>query len=149
MFVHFVVMIGLMYIWRAAWSDHLFKNGHRKLLIVGWNSLVEKIVDAVCSRCSGYSIKGVVMLPGAPMPPKIGNPAPAFFSVDKALDHFDPDALVVSERLNRLEDTKSKLIDLKFQGKEIFDGASFYERILSKVPVSEISERWLLFDNIY
>ena len=146
-FVHFVVMIGLMYIWRAAWSDNLFKNGHRKLLIVGWNSLVEKIVDAVCCGCSGYTIKGVVMLPGSPMPPKIGNPAPAFFSVDKALDQVDPDALIVSEKLNRLDGTKSKLIDLKFQGKEIFDGASFYERILSKVPVSEISERWLLFNS--
>jgi exopolysaccharide biosynthesis polyprenyl glycosylphosphotransferase len=140
-------MIGLMYVWRAIWSNNLFKNGHRKLLIVGWNSLVGKIVDAVCCGCSGYTIKGVVMLPGSPMPPKIGNPAPAFFSVDKALNNVDPDALIVSEKLNRLDATRSKLIDLKFQGKEIFDGASFYERILSKVPVSEISERWLLFNS--
>ena len=146
-FVHFLVMIGLMYIWRSMWSDTIFKIGHRSLLIVGWNSLVEKIVDAVCSGCSGYAIKGLVILPGSPKPPKIGNPAPAFFSVDAALDHIDPEALIVSEKLSRLDGTKSKLIDLKFQGKEIFDGASFYERILSKVPVSEISERWLLFNS--
>jgi exopolysaccharide biosynthesis polyprenyl glycosylphosphotransferase len=146
-FVHFVVMIGLMYIWRAMWSDNIFKNGERKLLIVGWNSLVEKIVDALCSGCSGYEIKGLVILPGSVKPPKIGNPAPAFLSVDKALEQVDPEALIVSEKLNRLDGTKSKLIDLKFQGKEIFDGASFYERILSKVPVSEISERWLLFNS--
>jgi len=146
-FVHFVLMIGLMYVWRTVWSDNILKNGDRKLLIVGWNSLVEKIVDAILSGCSGYSIKGLVILPGSPRPPKIGNPAPAFFSIDKALGHVDPEALIVSEKLNRLEETKSKLIDLKFQGKEIFDDASFYERILSKVPVSEISERWLLFNS--
>jgi exopolysaccharide biosynthesis polyprenyl glycosylphosphotransferase len=146
-FVHFVVMIGSMYIWRAMWSDNILKNGERKLLVVGWNSLVEKIVDALCSGGCGYAIKGLVILPGSPKPPKIGNPAPAFSSVDTALDHIDPEALIVSEKLNRLEGTESKLIDLKFQGKEIFDGAAFYERILSKVPVSEISERWLLFNS--
>ena len=146
-FVHFVVMIGLMYIWRAFLSDNIFKNGDRKLLIVGWNSLVEKIVDALCSGRCGYAIKGLVILPGSAKPPKIGNPAPAFLSVDTALDHVDPEALIVSEKLNRLHGTESKLIDLKFQGKEIFDGASFYERILSKVPVSEISKRWLLFNS--
>jgi exopolysaccharide biosynthesis polyprenyl glycosylphosphotransferase len=146
-FIHFVVMIGLMYVWRLVWSDNIFKNADRKLLIVGWNSLVEKIVHALPSRCSGYAIKGVVILPGSAKPPKIGNPAPSFLSVDKALEQVDPEALIVSEKLNRLDGTKSKLIDLKFQGKEIFDGASFYERILSKVPVSEISERWLLFNS--
>jgi exopolysaccharide biosynthesis polyprenyl glycosylphosphotransferase len=146
-FVHFVVMIGSMYIWRVMWSDSILQNGARKILIVGWNSLVEKIVDAICSGDCGYAIKGLVLLPGSSNPPKIGNPAPAFSSVDTALDHVDPEALIVSEKLNRLEGTKSKLIDLKFQGKEIFDGASFYERILSKVPVSEISEKWLLFNS--
>jgi exopolysaccharide biosynthesis polyprenyl glycosylphosphotransferase len=146
-FIHFVLMIGLMYIWRVMWSDNIIQNGTRKILIIGWNSLVEKIVDALCSGGCGYAIKGLVILPGSPKPPKIGNPAPAFSSVDKALDHVVPEALIVSEKLNRLEETKSKLIDLKFQGKEIFDAASFYERILSKVPVSEISERWLLFNS--
>ena len=37
------------------------------------------------------------------------------------------------------------LVDLKFQGLEVYDEATFYERIMCRIPVSEISDGWLLF----
>jgi len=51
-FVHFVVMIGLMYIWRAAWSDNIFKNGHRKSEL---NSAVARFVDDVSDLIIGVA----------------------------------------------------------------------------------------------
>jgi len=143
--IQFILMNMALCIWRFTYLEKMFKNGRWNAIIVGWNSLVEKIYKNINKKNLGYSLAGVVIGPGNNVPPSLGNPIPVFNSLDEALIKTGARTIIITEDVGRLDTFKSRLMDLRFKGYEIFSGPSFYERAVGKVPVSEISEGWLLY----
>lgn len=144
-FVHFLFMVAIIYSWRVLYS---FMRGQKEpskpVLILGWNKLVKKITDSL-STDSGYNVAALVIPEKSEHPTKVGNHAPVYTCLESALRDNHANTIVISKKLRNLKDLKSRLVDLKFQDKEIFAGTAFYERLLGRVPVSEISEGWLLY----
>lgn len=141
----FVLMVAVFYSWRLVYAKALNLNEGHNVVIVGWNAIVEKISDYLRTEGLGYKVAGVVVPQPEEVPAALGNPIPVFRCIDDALCRCAAKTIVITRESSRLKSFATQLLDLKFSNREIFPGPSFYERCLGRVPVSEISENWLLY----
>ena len=143
-FFQFILMnIGLIS-WRVCYNKIDIPE-KQKVLVIGWNELVEKIRNDFTLRDRGYELAGVLIPKEAGVPVEIGNPIPVFQDLDQAFEATGANIAVVVGKLSEVESLKPRLLNLKFQDVEVYPGTTFYELALGKVPVSEISEGWLLY----
>lgn len=141
----FALMTIAFYVWRLRCSARFTQYKIQRVLFIGWNALVEKITSLLDVKNLGYEVGSVVIPPTETIPAALGNPIPVFRSFDEALSQTNPRTIVVAKDSHHIEHLRSQLLDLRFRSMEIFSGTSFYESVLGKVPVSEISESWLLY----
>ncbi len=143
--LHFLLMILFLFAWRTFYKRCSFGSGALSLLVVGWNKTVEKLLGLLSTAASGYSLDGLVVLSPGAAPGKAGKPAPVYASLDEALTHCQGHAVVIAESLKDRPGVRERLMDLKFQGKDILSGPDFYRIALGRVPAEDITEDWLLF----
>lgn len=145
--LHFFLMLGVIYIWRILYLHILYRPEKRKLIIAGCDELVEKMIQTIDAGSDVYQLRGLVMAPETQdvcliqAPPAV----PVYDSLQAALTAIDPDTIVFTQQRVALPGDNRRLIDLKFKGKEIFDGTTFYAWLLGRIPVSNISEQWVMF----
>jgi len=140
---HFLVMVFAVYLWRVVYGLGTQKGDVKKVLIVGWNSVSSKIIQAL-SVTDVYTIDSLVIEKGADRPDTVGNPVPVHDSIESALETSKPDILVFAKTPTSLHSIRNLLLNIKFEGVEILSGIQFYERVAGKVPVAHIHEKWLL-----
>ena len=140
---HLLVMVVGIYLWRVVYGLGTQKGDAKKVIIVGWNSVSSKIIQAL-SVTGAYTIDGLVIEKGAARPDTVGNPVPVCDSIESALGTPKPDILVFAKTPTHLHLIRNLLLDIKFKGVEILSGIQFYERVTGRVPVSHIPEKWLL-----
>lgn len=140
---HLLVMVLGVYLWRVVYGLETQKGDAKKVLIVGWNSVSSKIIQAL-SVTDAYTIDSLVIEKGAARPDTVGNPVPVHDSIESALGTPKPDILVFAKTPTYLHLIRNLLLDIKFEGVEILSGVQFYERVTGRVPVSHIPEKWLL-----
>ena len=143
---HFVLLVVGLCALRGRYGRHVLHSQPKNVAILGWNSLAAKMIKDLNRHDMGYRLKSLVVSPDEPYAPvDIGYSVHRPGSLEAALQVPDTQAVVISRELRSQLSLRRALVDLKFQGLEIFDGATFYERLYSKIPISEISEGWLVF----
>lgn len=144
--IQLVLMTLIFYGWRIAYAKKSFQNDVQGVVIIGWSPLVDKIADHLRRQNAGYALRGVVIPASEESPAGVtGNPVPVFECLDEALMRTGAQTVVIAKNPRYLEEFNSALLDLKFRSVDIFAGPAFYEYAFGRVPVSEISESWLLY----
>ncbi len=145
--IHVVIMVGAVYFSRLFYSGLPASRVLKKLIIIGWNPLVAKLAGSMEVFPSGYKLAGVIAPTGdvSLEPESFGLSVPVHDSIESGLQTQGLQAVVITQEMKELGRYKKILVDLKFQGMEIFDGPTFYERLFRKVPVSSTPVDWLLF----
>ena len=144
---HLLIMGCAVYLSRLFYSKGSSSNGHKKLVFIGWNPLVAKVAGLMKESSSGYGYRlaGVIAPPGEVDLTGFDYSIPVHDTIEAGLQTKDLEAVVITKELKELDLYKKILVDLKFQGMEIFDGPTFYEWLFGKVPVSLTPVEWLLF----
>jgi len=143
--IHVILMMAAIYLWRLLYNFKHDDTYQKKALIIGWNKASRKVYDLVLLGNSGYEIEGLVIEKGEPRIEGVRNSIAIYDSLDSALMEGKPDAIVFSPVPKHLgKPIRSFLLDLKFEGVEIFNVTGFSERISGRVPVSDIPDGWLL-----
>lgn len=144
--VHMMLLISAVMYLRIACKRFRFGQIDKNVLFVGWNAFTRRIAQSLESFRGGYVVKGLVASSTTAYGGTgDGVPAMLYSSLDDALRVNDLQTVVVMRDHKDLSSFNDRLIDLKFQGVEVYDSPTFYEQLLGRVPVSEISARWLLF----
>ncbi len=144
--MHFALAVAFIYALHATYGPRLLQGEVRDVAVLGWNPLVAKVVRELGSQDSGYRLKTLVISDQQEAPSNTRDlPVYMASNLETALQVPDIQTVVLTQELKDKKSLHKALVDLKFQGLEIYDGATFYERVFSRVPVSEISEGWLLF----
>jgi exopolysaccharide biosynthesis polyprenyl glycosylphosphotransferase len=144
--IHFVLTASFIFALHATYGPRLLEGEIKDVAVLGWNSLVGKVVREMGNQDGGYRLKTLV-ISDQEQPPADTKDLPVYMphNLETALQVPDIETVVLTRELKEKKSLHKALVDLKFQGLEIYDGATFYERVFSRVPVSEISEGWLLF----
>jgi exopolysaccharide biosynthesis polyprenyl glycosylphosphotransferase len=142
--IHMFLMVTAVYFWRMLYGLWGEQEEEKKVIIAGWDSIAQKIVDLLLHTKAGYDVESIVVEKGQPRPEGIGNLVPVYESLEEAFKWYRPDTLVLSPVPKDFGIFGNFLLDLKFEGAEVYTGPGFYERISGRVPVSEIQDRWLL-----
>ncbi|MFA6215549.1 MAG: sugar transferase [Patescibacteria group bacterium] len=138
----------LIYLW------HLFFGAITKLsrianglMIVGFNNLTEEIIDRIVNKPQlGFQLKIIIAEPQTLIPDKFKNIA--------HFNHFDDlKNVCLDNKINTIVSTvhprenpvlaKSLFACLPLKV-SFFDVASFYEKIIGKIPVTTIEQIWFL-----
>lgn len=144
---HFFSMILVIYIWRSFFAPIFVQSSTQPVLLIGWNDLGKKIAQFISQATSGYKIEALMVLGPEEHPKTLGNPAPVYSSFDEAMSNRKVQTIVINKGIGPRNELKSKLVDIKFQGADIYYGPDFYKQMLGRIPAKEVSEDWLLYSS--
>ena len=145
--MHVLLMVLAVFTWRFLVSRTNVRRSSVPVLIIGWGELSRKLAGFISQTTSGYRLGALLATNPGEGPQSVGNPAPVFHNFDEAMDCCNAQTIVVNSGFGERNDLKSRLVDIKFQGADIFNGPDFYKQMLGRVPANEISEEWLLYTN--
>jgi sugar transferase (PEP-CTERM system associated) len=142
--------LGLMVAWRV--SIHWFL-GHpdfgERILIVGSGNLAVELAREVLDRPdAGYRIVGFVGTDADLLGKSLINPRVIGLTddLDEIVKRENIDRIVVAMGERRGQLPTSKLLQLSLAGRvSIEEGASFYERLTSRVSLNMLRPSWLIF----
>ncbi len=147
--IHMPLLVAAIYTWRSIFGALFIKTIRIKnLLLIGANSDHPAILNFLRSDAAkDYHVVGSVTQFRESNPsPDQKSPA-ALLDIKNLVSEKDIRTIVVTERMKGLPEVKKDLIDLKFQGMEIYDFPTFHMNLTEKMPISLISDNWLLMYN--
>jgi sugar transferase (PEP-CTERM system associated) len=148
-----MVLIGLVLsVWRAGFMRVLEQAKiNAKVLIIGAQTIGKLVAEQLCQQKTlGMEVIGFVGAGSEPVTLTYGNPRKVSLPV------FSPQSissLVEKKGVNRIllaggevwgECAGDELIQLRIKGVPVEDCHSFYERLLSKIPITDLSPEWIV-----
>lgn len=145
---HVIVLVNMIYLWRKIFI-RLTKSKYydNNLMFIDIKPNSSKVVDEFQKfSVTGYNLIGMVSYAGE-------NPGHFVLNGDRYPNLYTIikekliDTVVFSENPKLYPMLNNQLIDLKFNGVEIFDFPTFYQIIYQKLPVMNIKGSYFLFSN--
>lgn len=133
--------------WHLGYKSLKLLGLARKVLILGTGPLAQKIGMALKSSNKQYVLAGYINLPGEPL--YISSDS-TFINSGGLLDTVKEkkaDKIVVSLSERRGVFPLKEVLKCKFNGIEVVDAPSFYEEMMGKLLVDEITPSWLIFSD--
>ncbi|MDZ7833598.1 MAG: TIGR03013 family XrtA/PEP-CTERM system glycosyltransferase [Desulfobacterales bacterium] len=149
-FVSGLAGVGLaVFFWRFLYFKILEKRMFvQPVALIGAGEFAEEIISAIDGQKDcGFKIEALFAADGNPRSRNIGRP---IFSDFKELTKLCTNRKI-GKIVVALDEKRGvplhELIQYKFIGIEILDGARFYEALTGKVPVKRINPSWLIFSD--
>lgn len=147
-FIQIFLLGGLFAGWRILFGYFFQKNIYKKnALILGTGKSGREICRLLSAPFSPYQIKGFLdntpsnygQLVGAT--PVLGT----IDQLDKVSQTVWISSAILATSRNSSPEMIRKVLDARFQGLEVLEAPTVYERLTGRVPVCYIEDQWLLF----
>jgi len=148
-----MLLVGIgLFSWRIGFVRMLEKvKVHSKILVVGTNKIATLVAEELCRRKHlGMQVVGFIGSQDGQMTLSYGNPVHVSLPVSPPQSIF---RVIEREGVNRIlvegEGSCSgfpaqELITLRLRGIPVEDCHSFYERLTSKIPISDLQPGWIV-----
>lgn len=146
---HVPIVIAVIFLWRKL-SYHIMEKSFagNNLLLLGSDSFTERIKeDYLPYYYSEYQLCGVVSDFDEHTGVLIYNGSKYDSGFKNLIETNHIKTLVIADDLKLSPELKSELIDLRFQGVEIYDVPTFTGKLFARIPVNITDAEWLLFAN--
>ena len=150
-----LLMMLLLFASLAAWRllySNVFQKGisKRGALVLGAGDCGVAISNLLASPLSPYTVKGFLTEEKSS---QNGHPAPVLGTLDQlseVIQRVWVKTLIMATSRQQLSPLVRTILQSRFQGLEIKEMATVYERLTGRVPVQYIEDQWLLFaDGFY
>ncbi len=144
--IHIILVSISMVAWRALFKEVLIRRARpKRLAVVGNEQIVSSFIEEVSQLLhSGFRVNSICVSNDSKTC-LYSNPLTTYNSVLELLDSNNFDALAFDATNGFIKDEESRrVLQVKYEGKAVYDLASLYEYLTGKVPITYIDGRWLL-----
>lgn len=146
---HYVLLLFLISGWRLLFSKLILKGGApKRILVIGDQDQVAKFLEDFKQHVrSGYEIAGAYYRDekGFRSNCSIGDECKMNVCDVLACENFD--LLIYDTKCRNFNSTDIEtILQLKYQGKTIYDIPTFYQDVIGKAPIEFIDNVWMLFN---
>src|ERR1044071_3520248 len=148
-----MILIGLVLsVWRVGFMRVIEQAKiHAKVLIIGAQSIGKLVAEQLCQQKTlGMEVIGFVGNAGGTVTLSYGNPTnislPVFSpqSISSLVEKRGVDRILLAGGEAWDNYAGDELIQLRIKGVPVEDCHSFYERLLSKIPITDLSPEWIV-----
>jgi exopolysaccharide biosynthesis polyprenyl glycosylphosphotransferase len=145
--IHIPVTIAVIYSWRLLFTAVVVKTFKLKNVItVGSLNVRDKTNELIGQHAKDeYRLLGCITAYDDTTGTVSVDGNVAGQDIEQYVNKNDIGTIIIDENAEHPRALQKKLIDLKFEGIEIYDYPTFYSKLTARIPVMHVSNEWVLF----
>lgn len=146
--IHLIVLSFMMFFWRFFFKEVLIRTTYEKrLAVVGSGRIVFSFVNSLKHiQNSGFTVKSACLSnPNASDDVAFDDSISIYEDLGDLLESNTFDAIVFDATNGLFQnDDSRRILQVKYQGKEVYDLPTLYKNLTGKIPIDFIDGRWLM-----
>jgi len=146
--IHLAILSFLMFFWRLFFKEALIRTENEKrLAVVGNTEIVSSFISSLKHiQNSGFKVKSVCLSKSNSYDfYSFDDSIATYNSLSDLLQSSDFEAIVFDATNGQFQDDESRrILQVKYEGKEVYDLPTLYTNLTGKIPIHYIDNRWLM-----
>ena len=145
--IHIPATIAVIYFWRLLFSSIILKKFRTSNVVtIGSQGVWDNTNELIAQQAKNeYSLLGGITAYDATTKTILVDGTAVRKELGQYVEQNNVKTIVIDESVDHPRELQKKLIDLKFDGIEIYDYPTFYSKLTARIPVMHVSNDWVLF----